>query len=74
MITAILLAFLPQDLAKRTVEWPLKTGFAPLVEPAPRAGLVRWHDSLETAKAAAATSGKPVLLFQLLGRLDDEFC
>jgi len=37
-------------------------------------GLVRWHDDFDAARAAAATSGRPVLLFQLLGRLDDEFC
>lgn len=38
------------------------------------AGLVRWHSDHAAALAAAANSGKPVLLFQLLGRLDQEFC
>jgi len=37
-------------------------------------GLVHWHPDFEAACAAARTSGKPVLLFQLLGRLDDELC
>jgi hypothetical protein len=37
-------------------------------------GLVRWHASADEARAAARTSGKPVLVFQMLGRLDDEFC
>lgn len=37
-------------------------------------GLVRWHADFAAACAAARTSGRPVLLFQLLGRLDDEFC
>lgn len=37
-------------------------------------GLVRWHGDFDAACAAARTSGKPVLLFDLLGRLDDEFC
>jgi hypothetical protein len=37
-------------------------------------GLVRWHADLAHAKAAAAASRRPVLLFQLLGRLDREFC
>lgn len=37
-------------------------------------GLVRWHADLAAAQAAARVSGKPVLVFQLLGNLDDEFC
>jgi len=37
-------------------------------------GLVRWHEDLATAKAAAAKSRRPILLFQLLGQLDREFC
>jgi hypothetical protein len=41
----------------------------PWVEP----GKVRWHDSLDKAKKAAVNSGKPVLLFQMMGRLDQQF-
>jgi hypothetical protein len=37
-------------------------------------GLVRWHATFRAACEAAGHSGKPVLLFQLLGRLDQEFC
>lgn len=37
-------------------------------------GLVRWHPDLAAAQAASRVSGKPVLLFQMLGNLDDEFC
>ena len=37
-------------------------------------GLVRWHPDLAAAQAASRASGKPVLLFQMLGNLDDEFC
>ena len=37
-------------------------------------GLVRWHADFASACAAAQRSGKPVLLFQLLGQLDQEFC
>lgn len=33
-------------------------------------GLVKWHSNFESALTASATSGKPVLLFQLLGKLD----
>ena len=37
-------------------------------------GLVAWHADRAAALTAAKTSGKPVLLFQLLGRLDETFC
>jgi len=37
-------------------------------------GDVAWHADLEAAQAAAAESGRPILLFQLLGKLDEEFC
>lgn len=37
-------------------------------------GLVDWHASFADACEAAEVSGKPVMLFQLLGRLDEEFC
>jgi hypothetical protein len=37
-------------------------------------GLVRWHPDFEAACAAARASGKPVLLFDMLGRLDREHC
>jgi molybdopterin-guanine dinucleotide biosynthesis protein A len=37
-------------------------------------GLVKWHRSLADAIAAAAKTKKPVLHFQLLGELDQEFC
>lgn len=49
----------------------------PVAEAAPHtvpAGLVRWHADFAAARAAACTSGRPVLLFHLLGRLDEEFC
>jgi len=36
-------------------------------------GLVNWHDDLATAQRQAATSRKPVLLFQLLGDLDTRY-
>ena len=36
-------------------------------------GLVSWHVDFEAACAASGNSGKPVMLFQLLGRLDQRF-
>lgn len=37
-------------------------------------GKVRWHKMIQTAMDASKQSGKPVLLFQMMGRLDDRFC
>jgi hypothetical protein len=37
-------------------------------------GLVQWHADRESALAAAKESGRPVLIFQMLGRLDELFC
>ena len=43
-------------------------------EPAP-AGLVDWHSGgFEAAKQASVLSGRPVLLFELFGNLDELFC
>ena len=42
----------------------------PKVEP----GKVVWHASFADACEAARKSGKPVLLFQMMGKLDDRFC
>ena len=44
------------------------------VNPKVQPGRVRWHPSLESACEAAKKSGKPVLLFQMMGKLDDQFC
>lgn len=45
-------------------------GDNPVVTP----GLVHWHPSFDAACQASRTSGKPVLLFHLMGRLDQQFC
>ena len=42
----------------------------PRVEP----GLVKWHATFADAQAAATKSGKPVLLFHMMGQLDRQFC
>ena len=42
----------------------------PKVEP----GKVHWHPSFAAACVAAQKSGKPVLLFHMMGKLDDQFC
>src|SRR5579885_3178605 len=43
-------------------------------ESAPLTGLVSWHNNFAEALDASRKSGKPVFLFQMLGRLDDRFC
>jgi hypothetical protein len=37
-------------------------------------GKVKWHKTLADAQAASAKSGKPVLLFHMMGQLDKQFC
>jgi hypothetical protein len=37
-------------------------------------GLVEWRQDFATACNLSERSGKPVLLFQMMGKLDDEFC
>ena len=42
--------------------------------PTVRPGLVKWHASFADAQGAAQKSGKPVLLFHMMGQLDKQFC
>jgi hypothetical protein len=35
---------------------------------------IAWETSFEAAKQQAAREGKPILLLNLFGRLDEEFC
>lgn len=44
------------------------------VNPKVQPGSVLWHPTLAAACEAARKSGKPVLLFQMMGKLDDQFC
>jgi hypothetical protein len=37
-------------------------------------GKVRWHPDVDTACKAAMQSGKPVFIFYMMGKLDDQFC
>lgn len=63
------------DVAKMAVELPVKRAIVPETAAAPAmAGRVEWRESFAAAVEAAKSSGRPVLLFQLLGRLDEEFC
>jgi hypothetical protein len=49
-------------------------GAAEFVNPKVEPGKVRWHKDFATACREAKKSGKPVLLFQMMGKLDDQFC
>jgi hypothetical protein len=72
------------DRGKRRVERPTESILAKGADAAAPAkgfdnpkvasGKVTWHKDLATACAASKTSGKPVLLFQMMGKLDDKFC
>jgi hypothetical protein len=44
------------------------------VNPKVQPGGVHWHPTLTAAGEAARKSKKPVLLFQMMGKLDDRFC
>jgi hypothetical protein len=73
------------DRGKRDIETPTEQVVAsrsagppvaeqPFVNPKVQPGKVRWHADLAEACKAATQSGKPVLLFQMMGRLDEKFC
>jgi hypothetical protein len=77
------------DMRKNIIEGPvkrlLKTTVNDSVNAEPSAqlpvsnrkvapGLVKWHPDFATACSQSKLSGKPVLLFQMMGQLDDEFC
>jgi len=44
------------------------------INPTVSAGEIQWHKDFSAARIAAGKSGKPVLLFQMMGRLDQRFC
>jgi len=72
------------DIAKGVIEKNTKTVVASRSLGAPAAsnfvnpkvgpGRVRWHASFGAACEAAGKSGKPVLLFQIRGKPDEQFC
>ena len=51
-----------------------ETAKSEFVNPKVEPGKVRWHKSFEEAKAAAAKSKRPIMVFQMMGKLDDQFC
>ena len=64
-----------EDLARPARVTGLEhAGAASSVNPKVRPGKVRWHPGFAVACEAARQSGKPVLLFQMMGKLDEQFC
>jgi hypothetical protein len=69
------------DVRKGIIESPTKrlivaksaAAAKAFVNPKVKAGLVRWHDTFAAACTASAKTKKPVLLFHLMGKLDDQF-
>jgi len=52
----------------------LSTNDTAVVSPKVLPGKVAWHPDFNSACAAARRSGRPVLLFHMMGKLDDRFC
>ncbi len=70
MMNLILAVLLSQDLAKDEVEAPIKkAATSPEKFDLSKSG-IDWKKGLD----AALHQGKPILLFQLLGNLDDVHC
>jgi hypothetical protein len=65
--------YVSKGVIERPTEQLLATATA-FVNPKVEPGKVKWHTDFATARAASAKSGKPVLLFQMMGKLDDQFC
>jgi hypothetical protein len=61
---------LPIELLVKEKTAPPAVAENPKVEP----GKVKWHATFAAACAASQKSRKPVLLFQMMGKLDDQFC
>jgi hypothetical protein len=60
--------------ASLAVDQPAVIDRATYSNPAVKPGLVCWHSSFALACEASKRTHKPVLLFQLLGKLDHQFC
>ena len=65
-----------RDKKKQDIEGPAKNVVKATAEVNPKVqpGKDNWHASFANACEAAKKSGKPVFLFQMMGKLDDQFC
>ncbi len=77
VVAGALATIAPRSASKAV---PIAADAAPVVRaakdanPAIAPGRVAWHPSFAAAQDAAKASGKPVLLFHMMGRLDRQFC
>ena len=70
-----------EDASKMAIEMPLERLVADTAaneadnvdNPYTQPGLVEWHADLETARLASKESGRPVMVFHLMGPLDQRF-
>ena len=56
------------------VLWCTLVGFAWAAPGEVKLGGAVWLNNLEQAKAESRASGKPILVFDLVGRLDEKWC
>lgn len=65
----------PVTMAMPLIEpMPTVTAEAKPANPSVEPGKVHWHATTEVALVAAKLSKKPVLIFQMMGQLDHQFC
>jgi hypothetical protein len=62
------------ERSAKKVAADLSSSVKDVANPKVKPGLVNWHVSFEKARQAAQKSGKPILLFHMMGKLDDQFC
>jgi len=65
---------LSEDRQSLRIAAPVPQARSEFNNPKVRPGLVNWHSDFASACAASKSSGKPVLLFHMMGKLDDGFC
>ena len=61
-----------ENIVRNLSAAPLQS--AAFVNPKVEPGKVKWHPTMTAACVSALQSHKPVLLFQMMGKLDDQFC
>jgi hypothetical protein len=65
---------LPTKVVMQKKSAPLPSATAEFKNPKVQPGKIHWRATFAEACAAARKSGRPVLLFQMMGKLDDQFC
>lgn len=68
---------LRNDMAKGLIESPLKSlvsNSTAIKNPKVAPGNINWHKDLATAMQASKKTRKPILVFHMMGNLDDRFC